>query len=223
MMASPPAPGCTSAMSTSAAATSTWPTLASMARRQTCTIIGTPQISASGFPGKPRRRHAGWNDDDGILVFYHGVSAGAANWCDCSYTYCERQGKALVSRPTRQEGLIFMNSWNSTRLQARCWARPSSCSASSELSGSFITRKRRAKSRASPLKWPKPLKPGRRGGSRRRGSPAVNRGTLLASADATKGTPTPRPVPPATISPRAAPTRSAPNPVGSGGPPHRRA
>ena len=41
-MASPPWLRTTSAISFSAAATSTWPTLASTARLQTCTIIGIP-------------------------------------------------------------------------------------------------------------------------------------------------------------------------------------
>ena len=36
----------------SPAATSTGPTLASIARRQTCTIIGSPWIGAKGLSGK---------------------------------------------------------------------------------------------------------------------------------------------------------------------------
>ena len=50
-IASPPWERMTSAISTSAAATRTWPMLASIARFQQCTIIGMPLMSAKGLPG----------------------------------------------------------------------------------------------------------------------------------------------------------------------------
>ena len=50
-LARPPAAVTASTMRESSAATSTGPTSASIARRQTWTIIGSPQMSASGLPG----------------------------------------------------------------------------------------------------------------------------------------------------------------------------
>ena len=50
--ASPPAARIAAAISGSAQATTTGPTPASIARRQTWTIIGAPAISAKGFPGR---------------------------------------------------------------------------------------------------------------------------------------------------------------------------
>ena len=47
-------------------ATTTGPSSASCARRRTCTIIGSPAISASGLPGQPGRGHAGGNEDQDI-------------------------------------------------------------------------------------------------------------------------------------------------------------
>src|SRR5439155_3841351 len=47
----PPAASTASAIARSPQATTTGPTSAATARRQTCTIIGTPAISASGLPG----------------------------------------------------------------------------------------------------------------------------------------------------------------------------
>ena len=49
--ARPPAASTASAISWSPQATTTGPTPAATARRHTCTIIGAPAISASGFPG----------------------------------------------------------------------------------------------------------------------------------------------------------------------------
>src|SRR5579863_2583404 len=50
--ARPPSRSTRSAISGSPQATTTGPTAAATARRQTCTIIGTPAISASGFIGR---------------------------------------------------------------------------------------------------------------------------------------------------------------------------
>ena len=50
--ASPPAAWIAAAMAGSAQATTTGPTAASVARRHTCTIIGSPAIRASGLSGK---------------------------------------------------------------------------------------------------------------------------------------------------------------------------
>src|ERR1700737_2579602 len=51
MTAWPPAASIASAISLSPQATTTGPISAATARRQTCTIIGVPAISASGLPG----------------------------------------------------------------------------------------------------------------------------------------------------------------------------
>src|SRR5690606_4733307 len=48
----PPAVAITSTISSESVATHTWPMSASTARRQQCTISGTPTISARGFPGR---------------------------------------------------------------------------------------------------------------------------------------------------------------------------
>ncbi len=50
--ARPPAASTASAIARSPQATTTGPISAAIARRQTCTIIGTPPISASGLPGR---------------------------------------------------------------------------------------------------------------------------------------------------------------------------
>ena len=50
--ARPPAFSTAAAMVSSSVATTTGPSLAASARRSTCTIIGTPAISASGLPGR---------------------------------------------------------------------------------------------------------------------------------------------------------------------------
>ena len=51
MTVRPPAASTASAIARSPQATTTGPTSAATARRQTCTIIGTPAMSASGLPG----------------------------------------------------------------------------------------------------------------------------------------------------------------------------
>src|SRR5262249_43921215 len=51
MTALPPAASTASAIARSPQATTTGPIPAATARRHTCTIIGTPAISASGLPG----------------------------------------------------------------------------------------------------------------------------------------------------------------------------
>src|ERR1700722_14193775 len=51
MTARPPDLSTAAAISTESVATTTGPTPAAWARRSTCTIIGTPAISASGLPG----------------------------------------------------------------------------------------------------------------------------------------------------------------------------
>jgi len=50
--ASPPARVTASAIARASVATATGPMPAAHARRQTCTIIGSPAMSASGFPGR---------------------------------------------------------------------------------------------------------------------------------------------------------------------------
>ena len=52
MIALPPAEATASMTRGSSAATQTGPISASVARRQTWTIIGAPWMSASGFPGR---------------------------------------------------------------------------------------------------------------------------------------------------------------------------
>src|SRR5262245_60676956 len=51
MMAQPPAFSTEAATASESVATTTSPTAAARARRKTCTIIGSPAISASGLPG----------------------------------------------------------------------------------------------------------------------------------------------------------------------------
>ena len=51
MTASPPAARTAATISSASVATTTRPTSAAMARRHTCTIIGSPAMSASGLPG----------------------------------------------------------------------------------------------------------------------------------------------------------------------------
>ena len=52
MTVRPPAASTAAATRASSVATTTGPTSASIALRQTWTIIGSPQMSASGFPGR---------------------------------------------------------------------------------------------------------------------------------------------------------------------------
>src|SRR5258707_6031404 len=98
-MASPPCALTAWAISFSAAATSTWPTLASTARFHTWTIIGRPQISASGLHGsRVEAIRAGIT----IMVFWCSIidlAWGAANCDEPSYTYCKDRAEALVSAP----------------------------------------------------------------------------------------------------------------------------
>src|SRR5579862_8318258 len=51
MTARPPDLSTAAAISAESVATTTGPSFAASARRQTCTIIGSPAISASGLPG----------------------------------------------------------------------------------------------------------------------------------------------------------------------------
>src|SRR5215475_2667605 len=51
MMAQPPAFSTEAATASESVATTTSPTAAARARRRTCTIIGSPAMSASGLPG----------------------------------------------------------------------------------------------------------------------------------------------------------------------------
>ena len=73
MTASPPALRTAATISSVSVATTTRPTSAAMARRHTCTIIGSPAMSASGLLGSRRGLHAGGNDDESAL---HGSLCG---------------------------------------------------------------------------------------------------------------------------------------------------
>src|ERR1700760_3836143 len=53
MTALPPDLSPAAAISAESVATTTGPSFAACARRRTCTIIASPAISASGFPGSP--------------------------------------------------------------------------------------------------------------------------------------------------------------------------
>ena len=67
MTASPPALRTAATISSVSVATTTRPVSAAMARRHTCTIIGSPAISTSGLPGSRVDVHAGGNDDERAL------------------------------------------------------------------------------------------------------------------------------------------------------------
>src|SRR3546814_5585129 len=72
--ATPPAAVTAAAIASSAQATTTGPTPASMARRQTWTIMGTPWMSASGLSGsRVEARRAGiitigWREGTGVAA-----------------------------------------------------------------------------------------------------------------------------------------------------------
>ena len=113
MTAMPPARSIASTMARSSVATTTGPSPASMARRQTCTIIGSPRMSASGLSGQPCRGHAGRDEDDGVghrrdLKPEVG-SANPAAWAaesikrERAYTSCQRRGKAGNHPPPGSE------------------------------------------------------------------------------------------------------------------------
>src|ERR1700716_2045733 len=82
MMAQPPAFSTLAATASESVATTTSPTAAARARRKTCTIIGSPAISASGFSrgrrggprgggrvaGEPRGAQPGRYDDQNVAA-----------------------------------------------------------------------------------------------------------------------------------------------------------
>ena len=75
MTARPPAASTTSAIARSPQATTTGPISAATARRQTCTIIGVPAMSASGLPGSRVAASRAGNEDDRVF------GCGSGHWC----------------------------------------------------------------------------------------------------------------------------------------------
>ena len=110
--ARPPAFSTAAAMASSSVATTTGPTPAASARRSTCTIIGSPAMSASGLPGSRVDGHAG-GDQDQDVVGHRLQSLGIARrdrrakhqadrGCALRYTGCQRRGKPGICAPPRR-------------------------------------------------------------------------------------------------------------------------
>src|ERR1019366_9235704 len=80
-------------MRASSAATSTGPTSASIARRQTWTIIGSPQMSASGLPGSRVELMRGGAGKIGLAMA--AMKNAPKNWVRRrAYTCCQDRRKA---------------------------------------------------------------------------------------------------------------------------------